>query len=54
MALYDPIATKIRKFRISDKEHRIFKIVEYVDSLVWVAPDKCEISCSSVSRLRLG
>ncbi|CAH1430859.1 unnamed protein product [Lactuca virosa] len=54
LALYDPIAAKLRKFRISDKEHRLFKIVEYVDSLVWVAPDKCEISCSSVSRLQIG
>ncbi|KAL4575328.1 hypothetical protein LXL04_022170 [Taraxacum kok-saghyz] len=54
LALYDAVASKVKKFQLSDKEHRAFKIVEYVDSLVWVTPSKPRISCPSISQLRIG
>ncbi|CAI9286201.1 unnamed protein product [Lactuca saligna] len=45
LVLYDPVTeeAQILKNDFSYAEYEAGKIVEYVDSLVWVAPVKCEI-----------
>ncbi|KAL7601829.1 hypothetical protein Lser_V15G25413 [Lactuca serriola] len=45
LVLYDPVTeeAQILKNDFSFPEYEAGKIVEYVDSLVWVAPVKCEI-----------
>ncbi|KAL7587277.1 hypothetical protein Lser_V15G36528 [Lactuca serriola] len=42
--LYDPVAARSKIFKIKGDGQFITKIVEYVDSLVWVAPAKHELS----------
>ncbi|XP_023730685.1 F-box/kelch-repeat protein At3g06240 [Lactuca sativa] len=47
LALYDPNAATVKTFKIAwFKVLGVAKIVNYVDSLVWVAPGECETRAS--------
>ncbi|CAI9296254.1 unnamed protein product [Lactuca saligna] len=50
LGLYDPIAAKTRSFEVG---YGLSKVVEYVDSLVWVTPVEHEMSCCNISRLKI-
>ncbi|KAL4591307.1 hypothetical protein LXL04_004265 [Taraxacum kok-saghyz] len=54
-ALYDPGEAKTKIFKNQGEKYRygVSKVVEYVDSLVWVTPaEQCEMSCCSISRFQ--
>ncbi|XP_023758501.1 F-box/kelch-repeat protein At3g23880 [Lactuca sativa] len=50
LGLYNPIAAKTKSFEVG---YGLSKVVEYVDSLVWVAPVEHELSCCNISRLKI-
>lgn len=49
LALYDPVAAKVKSFKIMVGHVGISKIVQYVDSLIWVAPTERGISSCNIS-----
>ncbi|CAH1425049.1 unnamed protein product [Lactuca virosa] len=49
LALYDPIAANIKLINTMATQNGWIKIIEYVDSLVWIVPPKCEINSSNIS-----
>ncbi|KAL7588332.1 hypothetical protein Lser_V15G36585 [Lactuca serriola] len=51
LALYDPIEAMVKIFKTIDRACCVVKVVNYVDSLVWVAPSECDISSCNISRL---
>lgn len=51
-ALYDPIAAKLKTFKTMPSLYGISKVVEYVDSLVWVAPREHERTGCSISQFQ--
>lgn len=53
LALYDPIAAKVKSFKIMARLLSTTKVVHYVDSLVWVEPVERGISSCDVSSLQV-
>nr|GEX59608.1 hypothetical protein [Tanacetum cinerariifolium] len=53
LALYDPIAEKVKLSDIPARLVGSAKIVPYMDSLVWMVPSRCEIICCSISSLQI-
>nr|XP_043616742.1 F-box/kelch-repeat protein At3g06240-like [Erigeron canadensis] len=54
LALYDSVEAKVKSFKL-DIDSTMLKVVQYVDSLVWVAPaDPWKASSSSFASLRIG
>lgn len=51
LALYDPIEAMVKIFKTIDRACCVVKVVNYVDSLLWVAPSECDISSCNISRL---
>ena len=46
LALYDSVAAKVKLSEIEARLMDYTKIVQYVDSLVWIGPAQCEIPTS--------
>ncbi|XP_052622902.1 F-box/kelch-repeat protein At3g06240 [Lactuca sativa] len=49
LALFDPISAKVKSIGTPTTHVGMIKILEYVDSLVWIAPVKREIMCFNIS-----
>ncbi|GKB44445.1 F-box domain containing protein [Tanacetum coccineum] len=50
---YDPIAEKVKLSNIPARILGSAKIVQYIDSLVWIVPSRSEINCCSISSLQI-
>ncbi|KAL4571614.1 hypothetical protein LXL04_018377 [Taraxacum kok-saghyz] len=53
LSLYDPVSKKVKRFKKRGKCDGLTKVVGYVDSLVWVNPAMCDVSCCNISRLQI-
>ncbi|PWA46849.1 F-box domain-containing protein [Artemisia annua] len=53
LAFYDPIAEKVKSSNIRARLLGKGKIVQYMDSLVWIVPPRSEINCCSISSLQI-
>ncbi|GKB43012.1 hypothetical protein Tco_0887954 [Tanacetum coccineum] len=51
LAVYDPIAEKVKLSNI--RVVGSTKIVQYMDSLVWIVPSRSETNCSSIFSLQI-